>query len=101
MLLQVVGLDFAQEMLDDAARRDEAQPAYWDRAPIDWVCGDALDLPFDDASFDAATVGYGLRCVPPRQFPPPGLLMQEQRLMLCVHAACAALLERVLDGLCE
>lgn len=60
-LLQVVGLDFAQEMLDDAARRDTQLPAYWDRAPIEWVQGDALQLPFDDASFDAATMGYGLR----------------------------------------
>ena len=35
--MQVVGLDFAQEMLDDAAQRDLKLPAYWDRAPIDWV----------------------------------------------------------------
>lgn len=61
-MAQVVGLDFAQEMLDDAEKRDYALPAYWERAPIDWVRGDALELPFDDASFDAATVGYGLRC---------------------------------------
>lgn len=60
---KVVGLDFAQEMLDDAARRDQRLPAYWDRAPIDWVQGDALQLPFDDNSFDAATMGYGLRNV--------------------------------------
>jgi ubiquinone/menaquinone biosynthesis C-methylase UbiE len=59
----VVGLDFAQEMLDDAARRDDELPAYWDRAPIEWVQGDALQLPFDDSSFDAATMGFGLRCV--------------------------------------
>lgn len=61
MHMQVVGLDFAQEMLDDASRRDAELPAYWDRAPIDWVQGDALQLPFDDSSFDAATVGFGLR----------------------------------------
>jgi len=59
----VTGLDFAQEMLDDAAARDRDLPAYWDRAPITWVRGDARDLPFEDASFDAATVGYGLRNV--------------------------------------
>lgn len=66
MHMQVVGLDFAQEMLDDASRRDAELPAYWDRAPIDWVQGDALQLPFDDNSFDAATMGFGLRCTPSR-----------------------------------
>ena len=37
---------------------------------VDWVQGDALELPFSDDSFDAATIGYGLRCIelqPPRQ----------------------------------
>lgn len=28
-----------------------------------WVQGDALDLPFEDSLFDAATMGYGLRNV--------------------------------------
>ena len=28
-----------------------------------WVQGDAMQLPFDTASFDAATMGYGLRNV--------------------------------------
>jgi SAM-dependent methyltransferase len=31
--------------------------------PDSWVQGDALRLPFPDADFDAATVGYGLRNV--------------------------------------
>ena len=30
---------------------------------IEWVRGDMLALPFDDASFDAATVGFGVRNV--------------------------------------
>jgi demethylmenaquinone methyltransferase/2-methoxy-6-polyprenyl-1,4-benzoquinol methylase len=30
---------------------------------MEWVQGDALRLPFADASFDAATMGYGLRNV--------------------------------------
>jgi demethylmenaquinone methyltransferase/2-methoxy-6-polyprenyl-1,4-benzoquinol methylase len=30
-------------------------------AAVDWVQGDALDLPFADGSFHAATVGFGVR----------------------------------------
>ena len=41
-------------MLDRARRK----------APeFDWVAGDLLALPFPDASFDAATVGFGVRNV--------------------------------------
>jgi demethylmenaquinone methyltransferase/2-methoxy-6-polyprenyl-1,4-benzoquinol methylase len=50
----VVGLDFAERMLERARRK----------APeIEWVQGDMLALPFDDASFDSATVGFGVRNV--------------------------------------
>jgi demethylmenaquinone methyltransferase/2-methoxy-6-polyprenyl-1,4-benzoquinol methylase len=32
------------------------------KAPeLDWVSGDALVLPFEDGSFDAVTIGFGLR----------------------------------------
>ena len=31
--------------------------------PLEWVQGDLLALPFDEASFDAATVGFGVRNV--------------------------------------
>lgn len=61
---KVVGLDFASEMLEDAARRQAAQQALRGRAlQVQWVQGDAMQLPFDDGSFQAATVGYGLRNV--------------------------------------
>ncbi len=64
--MQVVGLDFAQEMLDDAEARQASQAfgIHKQNANIDWVQGDAMQLPFPDCSFDAATMGYGLRNVP-------------------------------------
>ena len=51
---QVVGLDFSPRMLERARRKSSA---------IEWVDGDLLALPFPDASFDAATVGFGVRNV--------------------------------------
>jgi demethylmenaquinone methyltransferase / 2-methoxy-6-polyprenyl-1,4-benzoquinol methylase len=51
---RVTGLDFSEPMLEGARRK----------APeLEWVNGDLLALPFDDASFDAATVGFGVRNV--------------------------------------
>ena len=51
---RVTGLDFSERMLERARRK----------APeLDWVSGDLLELPFPDASFDAATVGFGVRNV--------------------------------------
>ena len=50
----VVGLDFSERMLDRARRK----------APgLEWVQGDVLALPFEQASFDAAVVGFGVRNV--------------------------------------
>jgi demethylmenaquinone methyltransferase/2-methoxy-6-polyprenyl-1,4-benzoquinol methylase len=49
---RVVGLDFSPQMLV-IARRDH--PA------IEFIEGDALKLPFDDARFDASTNAFGLR----------------------------------------
>ena len=50
---QVTGLDFSEAMLARARRK----------APLEWVQGDLLALPFADATFDAATVGFGVRNV--------------------------------------
>lgn len=50
----VTGLDFSAEMLRRAQRKS---------AGVAWVQGDLLALPFESASFDAATVGFGVRNV--------------------------------------
>ena len=48
---EIHGLDFCDPMLDHARKRGLKN----------LICGDALDLPYDDASYDALTVAYGLR----------------------------------------
>jgi demethylmenaquinone methyltransferase/2-methoxy-6-polyprenyl-1,4-benzoquinol methylase len=53
---QVTGLDFSPEMLAVARRRAQTS-----NAPVEFVQGDALALPFADATFDAVTISYGLR----------------------------------------
>ena len=48
----VTGLDFSDPMLERARAKGPA---------LEWVSGDALALPFADGSFDALTIGFGLR----------------------------------------
>ena len=48
----MTGVDFSERMLERARRKSDA---------VEWVQGDALALPFSDGSFDAATVGFGVR----------------------------------------
>jgi demethylmenaquinone methyltransferase/2-methoxy-6-polyprenyl-1,4-benzoquinol methylase len=56
----VVGVDFAASQLAIAQQRNDQRRS---PLPITWVEGDALHLPFDDSTFDAATMSYGLRNV--------------------------------------
>jgi len=49
---EVVGSDFSEGMLDRARAKGGG---------VRWEWGDALDLPYADGSFDAATVGFGAR----------------------------------------
>ncbi len=51
---RVTGLDFSERMLERARRKS---------AGVEWVRGDLLSLPFENASFDAAIVGFGIRNV--------------------------------------
>jgi demethylmenaquinone methyltransferase/2-methoxy-6-polyprenyl-1,4-benzoquinol methylase len=49
---RVTGVDFSERMLERARRKS---------GEIEWLQGDALALPFEDDSFDSATVGFGVR----------------------------------------
>jgi len=64
----VTGLDFSERMLDRARRK---------RPELEWIQGDMLALPFEDSSFDAATVGFGVRNVADL-----GLALRELRRVL-------------------
>lgn len=55
---EVIGVDFSPEQLAIARQRDR-----YPSLAIRWIEADALNLPFDDNSFDCATMGYGLRNV--------------------------------------
>jgi len=50
----VTGLDFSERMLERARSKSSS---------IEWVQGDVMELPFEDGSFDAATIGFGIRNV--------------------------------------
>ncbi len=54
----VLGIDLSPGMIDVAARRFAGRPG------LAFVVGDALALPTDDGSFDAATIAFGMRNLP-------------------------------------
>jgi demethylmenaquinone methyltransferase/2-methoxy-6-polyprenyl-1,4-benzoquinol methylase len=51
--------DMTQAMLDEGARRAAKDAIEY----IEWVCGDGMQLPFADRSFDAYTIAFGIRNV--------------------------------------
>jgi demethylmenaquinone methyltransferase/2-methoxy-6-polyprenyl-1,4-benzoquinol methylase len=53
---EITGLDFCRPMLDLAARKTHDGGKV-----ITYVEGDALSLPFADATFDVVTIAFGLR----------------------------------------
>ncbi len=52
--------DMTQSMLDEGRLRPEAARY---ASQLDWVCGDAMALPFEDNSFDVYTISFGIRNV--------------------------------------
>ena len=59
-LSEVTVLDMTEEMLIEGKKRAEAK-RFKDK--LNWVCGDALNLPFKDNIFDAYTISFGIRNV--------------------------------------
>ncbi|MBT2677711.1 demethylmenaquinone methyltransferase [Bacillus sp. ISL-35] len=57
---KVTGLDFSQNMLKIG--EEKIQSRHLDQANL--IHGNAMELPFDDNSFDYVTIGFGLRNVP-------------------------------------
>ncbi len=57
---EAVVLDLTAPMLEAGRARAEAEAL---AGRIDWVVGDAMALPFSDASFDVYTISFGIRNV--------------------------------------
>ena len=57
---EVIGLDFSQNMLKIAQDKQEQQAL----KRLTLIQGNAMELPFEDDSFDYVTIGFGLRNVP-------------------------------------
>ena len=53
-------LDMTDSMLVEGQKRPEAVK-YFNR--LEWVCGDAMSLPFEDETFDVYTISFGIRNV--------------------------------------
>jgi demethylmenaquinone methyltransferase/2-methoxy-6-polyprenyl-1,4-benzoquinol methylase len=51
---EIIGVDFSERMLERARRKGPE---------LEWIQADVLALPFEDASFDAVVVGFGVRNV--------------------------------------
>lgn len=58
---RVIGVDFCEEMMA-RGRQNIARTPYKD--VVEFVWGNAMDLPFQDDTFDCATIGFALRNVP-------------------------------------
>ncbi|MEM7667645.1 MAG: bifunctional demethylmenaquinone methyltransferase/2-methoxy-6-polyprenyl-1,4-benzoquinol methylase UbiE [Pseudomonadota bacterium] len=56
---EVTVCDLTESMLAEGRQRAEAK-GIW---AVDWVCGDAMSLPFEDRTFDAYTIAFGIRNV--------------------------------------
>jgi len=54
---KITGLDFSEEMLNIAKSKKTTE------IEVKYMQGDAMNIPFQDAEFNAVTIGYGMRNV--------------------------------------
>ena len=60
----VFGLDFCEPMLERAETRKARRPGRYSR--VQFLFGDALNIPVEEASVDAVTIAFGLRNISDR-----------------------------------
>ncbi|CAH2213391.1 demethylmenaquinone methyltransferase [Tepidibacter aestuarii] len=58
--ISVIGLDFSENMLSVAREKKEQ----YKLDNVEFIHGNAMDLPFEDNTFDNVTIGFGLRNTP-------------------------------------
>jgi len=58
---EVIGLDFTQRMLDLAEVKARHRQRERDTCEPTYLQGDAMNLPFDDHSFDIVSIAFGIR----------------------------------------
>jgi demethylmenaquinone methyltransferase / 2-methoxy-6-polyprenyl-1,4-benzoquinol methylase len=87
----VIGLDFTPEMIALAREKAAARLRRGRHAPLDFVAGDVLDLPFADGEFAAVTVGWGVRNVPdvPRAFAEMARVTHPGGRVVCLESTVA------------
>jgi len=54
----IIGIDFCREMLEIARQKASKR-----NSSVQFIQGDALNLPFEDATFDIVSIGFGIRNV--------------------------------------
>ena len=62
--VNVTGVDFVQEMVDNGLKKVEIQNLK-ERVMLKW--GDATNLDFDDNSFDVTAIAFGIRNIPDKE----------------------------------
>jgi len=80
---EVLGVDVSPGMIGGA------QKAYGRRPELRFVVGDAMALPADDATFDAATIAFGMRNLPDygRGFAEMRRVVKPGGLVVCLEIA--------------